>query len=77
VTHYAARVKNVLIFKLQHGATERFDIEGRPLFVTVRGKVAARDGKFVGELGRGKLLTREPSGYKQIYKPWSNSASTV
>ena len=35
-------------------------IEGRPSVVTVRGKVQVRDGQFVGERGRGKLLRREP-----------------
>ena len=33
----------------------------RPHVVTVRGKVAARDGEFVGEFGRGRFLEREPS----------------
>ncbi|MBK5292246.1 MAG: dihydropyrimidinase [Acidobacteriia bacterium] len=37
-------------------------IEGRPAIVTVRGKVQVRDGKFVGERGRGRMLRREP-GY--------------
>jgi dihydropyrimidinase len=41
---------------------EGFTIEGRPSVVTVRGQVAVRDGKFVGTLGRGQLLKREP-GY--------------
>jgi dihydropyrimidinase len=27
--------------------------------VTVRGEVAVRDGKFVGTIGRGKMLKRE------------------
>ena len=36
-------------------------IEGRPSVVTVRGQVAARDGKFVGRVGRGKFLQREPN----------------
>src|SRR6202040_944117 len=36
-------------------------IEGRPAFVTVRGKVQVKDGKFVGERGRGRMLKREPS----------------
>src|SRR2546428_7690926 len=40
---------------------EGMAIEGRPHLVTVRGKVAARDGKFVGEPGRGQFLQREPS----------------
>jgi dihydropyrimidinase len=39
---------------------EGMDIEGRPSVVTVRGKVQVRDGKFVGERGRGKMLKREP-----------------
>jgi dihydropyrimidinase len=37
-------------------------IEGRPSIVTVRGKVQVRDGAFVGEVGRGRMLRREP-GY--------------
>jgi dihydropyrimidinase len=36
-------------------------IEGRPSVVTVRGKVQVRDGKFVGERGRGRMLKREPA----------------
>jgi dihydropyrimidinase len=39
---------------------EGFAIEGRPSVVTVRGKVQARDGAFVGQAGRGRLLRREP-----------------
>jgi dihydropyrimidinase len=27
----------------------------------VRGKVQVKDGKFVGERGRGRMLKREPS----------------
>src|SRR6266849_171384 len=38
-------------------------IEGRPSVVTVRGKVQVRDGKFIGERGRGKLLKREPQHF--------------
>lgn len=48
---------------LDYNSFEGFDIEGRPHVVTVRGKVAARDGKFVGEVGRGKLLQREPTHF--------------
>jgi dihydropyrimidinase len=40
---------------------EGMAIEGRPHIVTVRGQVAARDGKFVGQAGRGRFLQREPS----------------
>ena len=42
---------------------EGFAVEGRPSVVTVRGKVQVRDGKFVGERGRGRLLRREPAYY--------------
>jgi dihydropyrimidinase len=48
---------------LDYNSFEGFEIEGRPHVVTVRGKIAARDGKFVGEVGRGKLLEREPSHF--------------
>jgi dihydropyrimidinase len=37
---------------------EGFAIEGRPSMVTVRGKVQVRNGAFVGEAGRGKMLRR-------------------
>ena len=40
---------------------EGMPIEGRASVVTVRGKVQVRDGEFVGERGRGKMLKREPS----------------
>ena len=39
---------------------EGMEIHGRPWVVTVRGKVQVRDGEFVGERGRGKMLRREP-----------------
>jgi dihydropyrimidinase len=42
---------------------EGVDIEGRPAVVTVRGKVQVRDGQFIGERGRGKLLKREPTHF--------------
>jgi dihydropyrimidinase len=41
---------------------EGFAIEGRPSHVTIRGKVQVRDGVFVGEPGRGRMIRREP-GY--------------
>jgi dihydropyrimidinase len=40
---------------------EGMKIEGRPTVVTVRGKVQVRDGQFVGERGRGKMLKRVPA----------------
>ena len=42
---------------------EGLAIEGRPHVVTVRGQVAARDGKFVGQVGRGRFLEREPNHF--------------
>ncbi len=48
---------------LDYNSFEGFEIEGRPQVVTVRGKVAARDGKFVGEVGRGQLLKRKPTHF--------------
>lgn len=48
---------------------EGFAIEGRPSVVTVRGKVQVRDGVFVGEPGRGRMIRREPQyGVKQEAK---------
>src|SRR3954466_13447777 len=45
---------------VDYSAFEGWEIEGRPDLVTVRGEVAVRDGKFVGTIGRGKMLKREP-----------------
>lgn len=42
---------------------EGMEIEGRPSIVTVRGKIQVKDGKFVGERGRGRLLKRDPSHF--------------
>jgi dihydropyrimidinase len=42
---------------------EGMAIEGRPHVVTVRGQIAARDGKFVGHPGRGRFLQREPTHF--------------
>jgi dihydropyrimidinase len=48
---------------VDYNAFEGWEIEGRPTEVTVRGKVQVRDGKFVGELGHGQLLTRKPTHF--------------
>ena len=48
---------------LDYNSFEGFEIKGRPHLVTVRGKVAARDGRFVGEFGRGRYLEREPTHF--------------
>jgi dihydropyrimidinase len=39
---------------------EGMAIDGRPSLVTVRGHVQVRDGQFVGDRRRGRLLRREP-----------------
>ena len=44
--------------EVNYNAFEGFDIVGRPAVVTVRGEVAARDGRFVGTPGRGRLIAR-------------------
>jgi dihydropyrimidinase len=58
--------RGVISVKTQHmnvdySAFEGWKIEGRPSVVTVRGEVAARDGKFVGDPARGRFLKRTPS----------------
>jgi dihydropyrimidinase len=45
---------------VDYNVFEGMQIQGRPQFVTVRGNVAVRNGKFVGQPGRGILLRREP-----------------
>jgi dihydropyrimidinase len=42
---------------------EGLPVEGRPSVVTLRGQVAVRDGKFVGQTGRGQFLQREPNHF--------------
>jgi dihydropyrimidinase len=56
-------------------AFEGWEIKGRPSVGSVRrtvaavchrrvrGEVAVKDGKFVGKVGRGKLLKREPTHF--------------
>lgn len=46
---------------LDYSAFEGWPIRGRPHVVTVRGEVAVRDGEFVGTIGRGRRLAREPN----------------
>jgi dihydropyrimidinase len=48
---------------VDYNAFEGLPIEGRPYVVTVRGQIAAREGKFVGQPGRGRFLQREPSHF--------------
>jgi dihydropyrimidinase len=48
---------------VDYSAFEGWKLEGRASIVTVRGQVAARDGKFTGTLGRGQFLQRTPSHF--------------
>ena len=63
---YDPNFKSIIRAATQHVANdyngfEGMEIEGRPVVVTVRGKVQVRDGKFVGERSRGQLIKREPT----------------
>jgi dihydropyrimidinase len=65
---YDTSYRGVASVKSQHtnndyNGFEGMEIEGRPSVVTVRGKIQVRDGTFVGERGRGKLLKREPTHF--------------
>lgn len=48
---------------IDYNPFEGWEISGRPSVVTVRGEVAVKNGKFVGTLGRGKMLKREPNHF--------------
>lgn len=63
---YDPNYRGTVSVKTQHvnnnyNGFEGMSIEGRPSVVTVRGKVQVRDGAFIGERGRGRLLKREPT----------------
>lgn len=65
---YDTDYRGVTSVKSQHtnndyNGFEGMELEGRPFIVTVRGKVQVRDGRFVGQRGRGKFLKREPSHF--------------
>jgi len=44
-----------------YSAFEGWQLEGRSDVVTVRGQVQVRDGKFVGQIGHGRFLSRVPT----------------
>ena len=48
---------------VDYNAFEGWERKGRAELVTVRGEVQIRDGKFVGTLGRGELIKREPTHF--------------
>jgi dihydropyrimidinase len=58
--HISAQTQQM---NVDYSAFEGWQIEGRPSAVTVRGEVQARDGEFVGTLGRGKFLKRQPTHF--------------
>jgi dihydropyrimidinase len=65
---YDTNYRGTVSAKAQHtnndyNGFEGTQIEGRPSVVTVRGKVQVRDGEFIGERGRGKMLKREPTHF--------------
>ncbi len=43
---------------VDYNAFEGMEVQGRPAVVTLRGQIAARDGKFTGTPGQGKFLPR-------------------
>jgi dihydropyrimidinase len=59
-THYRGTVSaDTQHTNNDYNGFEGFAIEGRPSIVTVRGKVQVRDGVFVGEPGRGRMIRRK------------------
>ena len=63
---YDSNHRSTLSVSTQHvnndyNGFEGIEIDGRPTHVTVRGKVQVRDGQFVGDKTRGRLLRREPA----------------
>jgi dihydropyrimidinase len=48
---------------VDYSGFEGWEICGRPHVVTVRGEVAVRDGEFVGTVGRGQFLARQPNHF--------------
>jgi dihydropyrimidinase len=55
-------VKNQLM-AVDYNPFEGLAVTGRPTLVTVRGQIAAKDGKFVGDPKRGQFLKREPNHF--------------
>lgn len=49
--------------KTDYCAYEGWEVQGRASVVTVRGEVQARDGEFVGTIGRGELVRRKPTHF--------------
>lgn len=47
---------------LDYNGFEGVEIDGKPAVVTVRGRVQVRDGQFIGDRSRGRLLRRKAGG---------------
>jgi hypothetical protein len=62
---------------IDYNAFEGWPIEGRPSLVTVRGEVAARDGKFVGTVGRGRLLQRSSKNVFDFDAPLASDNNRI
>ena len=65
---YDPNYKGVISAKTHHmnidySAFEGWKIGGRPDFVSVRGQLAVKEGRYCGKKGRGKFLKREPSHF--------------
>jgi dihydropyrimidinase len=69
---YDPEYRGKISVKTQHtnndyNGFEGVEIDGRPVVVTVRGKVQVRDGVFEGEPGRGRMLKRVPQ-YRSMHE---------
>ncbi len=51
------------MMNLDYNPFEGIVAEGKPSVVTLRGKVVARDGRYVGKPGDGEFLRREPTHF--------------
>ncbi|MEM6328824.1 MAG: dihydropyrimidinase [Planctomycetota bacterium] len=51
------------LMNTDYSAFEGWRLQGRPSLVTVRGEVMAREGRFVGQLGHGQFLKRQPTHF--------------
>lgn len=62
--HYRGQISaETQLMDVDYSAFEGWEISGRPEVVTVRGEVQVRDGEFVGTLGSGQFLTRQPTHF--------------
>jgi len=50
------------LMNVDYNGFEGMERDGKPSVVTVRGKVQIKEGKFVGEEGRGKMIKRDFTG---------------